>query len=67
MKTQPGQMAVAGMSDAAPVCSQGTEGRRTVTVAVHLSHRVWSAVFGQNLLVLDGGAFECLPHVNVLK
>lgn len=52
---------------AAPVGSEGAEGRRPVAVAVHLSHRVRSAVLGQNLLVLDSGAFECLPQVYVLK
>lgn len=52
---------------AAPVGSEGTEGRSLVAVAVHLSHRVRSAVLGQNLLVLDSGAFERLPQVYVLK
>lgn len=50
-----------------PVGGEGTQGRRLVTAAVQLRHCVWGAVFGQYLLVLDGGAFKGLPQVYILE
>lgn len=55
------------LTPAVPVGSESAERGRLVAPVVHVHHTVWNAALGQDLLVLDSGAFESFPHVNILK
>lgn len=49
-----------------PVRCQNAQRRGFVTLIINVSNRVGNAVLGDHLLVLDGRAFECFLHVDIL-
>lgn len=50
-----------------PVRAENIERGRFVSTVVELQHRIRDGVSGNHLLVLNGGALEGLPHVDILQ